>query len=188
CHSSGSPYDIHDVRIRYATYGITMFAGVIAKISHAQIGNVDRGFAFQNNTSVDYRNFLLHNVTYAFYGAFSATQTNRVENGTFHVAQNFVNSTNYSPTLNLTNCLLIAVTNNLKFNSGSNNQTNQSDAGVFQTAGSGARYLANSTYRNIGTTNLSTNLLAELKRRTTYAPTILTNDITTNTTLNLQVQ
>src|SRR5207249_8475052 len=156
--------------------------------SHAQIGNVDRAVAWQANTAVNYRNFLFHDVLNAFY-ATSASATNRAENGTVHIAQNFIVNTNYSPALTLTNCLLIAVTNNLKYNAGSNNQTNGSDSGIFQTVGSGARYLvANSPYRDAGTTTINATLLADLRRRTTYGPFLLGSNITADTTLTPQAQ
>jgi hypothetical protein len=133
-----------------------------------QIGHVTQAAAWQANCVVNYRNFLFHDLDNVFLGT-SASATNRAENGTIHVAKNFISNTNHSPAVTLTNCLLIAVTNNLRFNTGSNNETNQNDTGIFQTAGSGARYLASSSpYRNIGTTNINASLLAELKRRTTY--------------------
>ena len=50
--------------------------------------------------------------------------------------------------------------------------------------GGGARYLAeNSPFRGAGTTNIAPALLAELRRKTTYPPTFLTNTISTDTTL-----
>ena len=54
---------------------------------------------------------------------------------------------------------------------------------MFQPVGAGAHYLADNTYRNIGTTAINTNLLADLKNKTTYPPIILTNDFAVSTTL-----
>ncbi|HEY4415594.1 MAG TPA: hypothetical protein VGO57_07880 [Verrucomicrobiae bacterium] len=55
---------------------------------------------------------------------------------------------------------------------------------VFQTAGEGDHYLAvNSAYRNIGTTLISSNLLVQLRQKTTYPPENLPGDFSSTTTL-----
>jgi hypothetical protein len=64
-----------------------------------------------------------------------------------------------------------------------------SGSGVYQAVGAASYYLADgSTNRNAGTTNLAPSLLGDLKKRTTYPPIVLTNDITTDTTLSPQAQ
>src|SRR5207249_8823959 len=110
--------------------------------------------------------------------------TNRLEHVTFHRVDSF--SYLGWGTTYLTNSLLICVTNGLSY-TGSNVQTNLSDAGIFQTIGCGARYLAaQSVYRNAGTTNINPTLLAEIKARTTYPPVVLSGDFLVDTTLRPQ--
>ncbi|MDB6020106.1 MAG: hypothetical protein JWR19_4595 [Pedosphaera sp.] len=60
----------------------------------------------------------------------------------------------------------------------------------FQTVGAGNYYLAdNSPYRNVGTTNISADMLANLKQTTTYPPLLFTNiTVSVNTTLSPQAQ
>jgi hypothetical protein len=88
----------------------------------------------------------------------------------------------------LTNSLLTAVTavtNVTLYNSAQLSTGN----GVYQTVGAASYYLADgSTNRNAGTTNLAPSLLADLSKRTTYPPILLTNNITTDTILSPQAQ
>ena len=87
--------------------------------------------------------------------------------------------------LRLTNCLLVAVDS---IGTVPNIFTNavvqlSSSVGVFQTVGTGAHYLANnSPYRNVGTTSIDADLLADLGKKTTYPPIVfpiqfITNDL-----------
>ncbi len=88
----------------------------------------------------------------------------------------------------VTNSLFAAVAS-LGSISGSNNATNSSTNGVFQPVGAGNYYLAaSSPYRNAGTTAINAQLLADLKKKTTYPPSLLTSPITANTTLSPQAQ
>lgn len=93
-------------------------------------------------------------------------------------------------TVLLTNCLFVCVTNWQTLNVITNSSVFlNSDAGVFASVGAGAHYLAaGSPYRNVGSTNLEADLLTGLRKKTTYAPVILTNTITTDTILSPQVQ
>jgi alkylated DNA nucleotide flippase Atl1 len=60
---------------------------------------------------------------------------------------------------------------------------------VYQTVGGGSFYLATNTYRNIGTTNISRALLAELRQKTTYPPIVYNPAIiSTNLTFSPQAQ
>lgn len=61
---------------------------------------------------------------------------------------------------------------------------------IYQVVGGGSYYLTNgSSYRNVGTTNISSDLLVELHQKTTYPP-IVSNLVTfaSNTTLSQQAQ
>jgi hypothetical protein len=88
----------------------------------------------------------------------------------------------------LTNSVLTAVaavTNVTLYNSAQLS----TGSGVYQTVGAASYYLADcSTNRNAGTTNIAPGLLADLRKRTTYPPIVLTNNITTDTTLSPQAQ
>jgi hypothetical protein len=73
------------------------------------------------------------------------------------------------------------------FSGGVSNAWFTSGSGVFQTVGAAGYYLADSsTNRNAGTTNLAPGLLADLKKRTTYPPFLLTSSPTNDTTLSAQ--
>ncbi|MBI3851946.1 MAG: hypothetical protein HY298_16945 [Verrucomicrobia bacterium] len=90
-----------------------------------------------------------------------------------------------------TNGLLVGVTNWGNMYYGTNNTAYfATDPGnIFQTVGAGSHYLAdNSPYRNAGTTNITASLLAELKKKTTYPPILLTNTVSVDTTLVPQAQ
>jgi hypothetical protein len=110
-----------------------------------------------------------------------------MDHATFHRVGSY--TTSAAPGVSrLTNCLLIAVTNNLIY-SGQNVVTSLNDTGFFQTVGAAAHYLASgSTNRNAGTTNINPALLAALKKKTTYPPIVLSNAITSDTTLAVQAQ
>lgn len=179
-NSSGTAYDIHDIQVRYADFGVQLGAGSLS-LSHAQIGHGVNGVAVGNPTLFStVRNVLFHNLGTAFRG--SASHTNRGENITIHQ----VSSLHAGGNTHLTNSLIIACTNNVTF-AGENIHTNQNDAGYFQTAGSGKRYLASSSPYRGTATNVSAALAAQLKLRTTWPPAQITNDITTSTNFGAQV-
>ena len=87
----------------------------------------------------------------------------------------------------LTNSILTAVGPVYPPNGGITNLVNcqslPSSAGVFQSVGAANYYLADGTYRQQGTPNISTAMLAELADKTTYPPTVLTSDFNTATVL-----
>ena len=68
----------------------------------------------------------------------------------------------------LTNSLLVAVTNIGTF-TGAYNGTNSNPGDVFQPLGAGYSYLTNnSSFRNAGTTNIDSTLLASLQQLITW--------------------
>jgi hypothetical protein len=95
-----------------------------------------------------------------------------------------------SPSIALTNCLLVA--GNLVDSCGTPTLSTNGvfvlpSMSAFQTVGGGQYYLANnSTYRNVGTTNINPDLRKDLAKKTTWPPVIITTDFTTNTSLPLQ--
>jgi hypothetical protein len=171
-------FNFHDIRIRHAYRAFFGFAKNSATISNCQIANSHVGF--HNNVSFwNLRNVLVSDVEEAFAGV--APHTNNAENVTFHSVSNLVGSG--LPAINLTNSLLIGVTNGVSW-TGANVETNLSSTGIFQTIGSANFYLAtNSPYRAIGTTNINATLLAGLRERTTFPPVPLSGAIPTNLTL-----
>jgi len=174
-------HDLHDLRFRYADRAIHFQVGATVVVSRVQISYGRSGIA-SANTSADLsiRNALFTDLGTAVLPLNS--NKNRGEQLTLHRV-GFLKS---QQNIWLTNSLLIAVTNTGTI-IGSNVETNLDDTGIFQTVGAGAHYLAsNSAYRNAGTTNINAGLLADLKRKTTYPPLVLSNNITTATTLSPQ--
>ena len=161
--------DLHDVAIRYAYYALNVGARDLT-LTHAQIGPSFAAIVAPGG-KVRVRNALIFDCRDTIFGGSLASGFPQGEHVTFHS----VNKLRSSSTPKLTNCLMIAVTNNLVF-TGINNETNINDSGVFQTAGSGARYLAdNSPYRDIGTTAINADLLTAIRVMTTRPP-LIAND------------
>lgn len=112
-----------------------------------------------------------------------------MENVTLHFVTNLVSAiTNAS--IALTNSLLARVTNLQPATIITNHSSVLGDdSGVFQTVNGGSHYLAaGSVYRNAGTNNLNADLLAWLRRKTTYPPIAFTNTASTYTLLGPQAQ
>ena len=177
--------DLHNVRISYAKQALyyDYDTGYPHSLSHAQLVHCQQGIV-PLNTTFWLRNVLMYDVKTNFY-ATSYYATGRGEHLTVDVADVMNGSTNIS--LYLTNSLLVGVTT-LGPYTGAYTQTSSSGASVFQTVGAGSHYLADNTYRNAGTTNISYQLQAELPRLTTYPPLVLTNTVTVATTLSPQAQ
>jgi hypothetical protein len=145
-------------------------AGVVLR--NCQVVRCKNAFA-SGSTSPVLENVLLHRLDRFLPNSAAATVTGR--HVTAHNVTNFLSNT--TGTINLTNCLFAVVgswqctitrTNSSAFLA--------SDAGVFQTVGGGAHYLAaESPYRGVGSTNLPAGLLAELSGRTSYPPTVYSN-------------
>ena len=152
-------------------------------ISHAQVVNCQNGFKLAS-TDLSVRNTLLYNTLTNFSGTSS---TARCEHITADGGAWF--NSGPSLTLYLTNSLLTAMTNATNSIATMNSVAVLASAnGVYQTVGAGAHYLpANSTNRNQGTTNINSTLLRELQAKTTEAPLVWTNLVSTNLTLSPQV-
>jgi RHS repeat-associated protein len=181
-HYTGGLLDLHDLRIRYATYGAVTYGNTTAAFRNVQISECTRGVGWQSGTTMDYDNVLFYKLSTAFYNV-STTSTNRVRNATFHRITYFLNTSNY--TVSVTNSLLISVTNNFAY-TGVGNGFSSSDSGIFLTVGSGAHYLAaGSPYRDIGATSIPQSLLNGLKTMTTYPPQVIGTNIINNLTLGV---
>ncbi len=161
-------YNLHDLRVSYADRAFYGISTVNADIRNCQVTHTR--VAFRNITSFwNYWNVLAHDVREVFDG--TTPHTNSAEHLTLHSVSNFMVSG--LSAVNLTNSLLIGVTNNVSY-VGTGVETNLSDAGIFQTVGAGAHYLADpSPYRDVGTTNINAALQTDLRKRTTYPPEII---------------
>lgn len=106
-----------------------------------------------------------------------------------HITANECNYLNAGKTtVNLTNCLLTAVTNwtSSAFSTITSNYvvSLSSSSGVYQEVGAAKHYLAtNSIYRDYGTTNLPSDTLADLRIKSTFPPVVISTNIFANVTL-----
>jgi parallel beta-helix repeat protein len=173
--------DLEYLRFSYATYGIELYDSTDNYIRNCQFYGNGSALELLQNTSVEN---CLFQKGLALDGGSSASVS--LVNCTVHN----VSQLNAVHPLSVTNCMLVGVTNLGPSFTSKNNYTNINDAGIFQIAGAGNHYLAaSSPYRGAGlTNNLSSALLASLKIKTTYAPTVLSNvTYTANTALSPQV-
>jgi len=172
------------------SYLSNALAGTGIVLRDAQIMDCYAGFAPPHSEPV-LRNILLYRVGTLIaadpeeYGGDELT----AEHVTAHYCTNLMaDPTSYT---RLTNCLFACVSNWQCAGAYTNASVFlDSDAGVFQTVGAASHYLApDSPYRNAGTTNISSSLLAELRERTTYPPMVYSNVIiSADTTLGPQAQ
>lgn len=166
--------NLKHLRFSYASIGVSFFTGFGHELSHAQFSRC--GTALQTYYSdVAARNLLVVSSDRVFGGSVN-TSTGRVE----HLTADRIDTLTVGTVAFLTNSLLVNVTNAAY--TGANNYSNTSSS-VFASSAAGAHYLATNTYRDLGTTNISPALLADLKQRTTYAPALLTNKFIGSTNL-----
>jgi hypothetical protein len=186
-NSSGAPFTFKHLRISHANLAINIYGGGSGGhlFSHAQLIHCAGGVTSYYSPSFFLRNVLGHELSTTFTGN-SGYTTGHLEHVTIHSSGNF--NASGACGLRMTNCLLIATTNTGSF-VGSNNETNLSDTGIFETVGGGSHYLATgSAYRNAGTTNINPTLLEARRKLTTHPPLVLSNTITLDTTLRPYAQ
>jgi len=181
--------NLHDVRIAYKGYGIEITVPGLHYVRHCQLHHVGFGLAaiLYSGGTVNVGNVLVDDADAVFLAHGSYPVIN-VEHLTAHDAGDLFSTHGSAGAVNLTNSLLVSTTlevSGATFN-GANNATNDNSS-VFQTVGAGAHYLADDTYRNAGTTNISAELLADLKAKTTYAPVVTSNVFSADTVLTKQV-
>jgi alpha-tubulin suppressor-like RCC1 family protein len=165
------------LRISYAVYGCEFNTPTTNWLKHSQFIK-DANATWVSGGTLNLQNVLYDHANNEALMAVNAT-VNAI-NLTFDDA-NFVFDNVYGSTLHLTNSLLVATSAGSSY-AGSNNFTNSSES-VFTNVGAGAHYLVDGTYRGQGTTNIDTNLLADLRNMTTYPPTVLTNNFSGPTNL-----
>jgi hypothetical protein len=185
-----NPIGLHDLRISYATIGISAIYGTGPVVADAQFVNCASAFFVVGPADVTLRNILVDGGSNVFspQGDYC---TARGEHVTFHQAGELVSAGGVTMGVSLTNSLVVAMSTNYASPlSGVSNQFLASDTGIFNTVGAGYYYLAtNSPYRNAGTTNLDSTLLADLRQKTTYPPVVLSNvKVSVDTTLGQQAQ
>jgi hypothetical protein len=183
-NTSGLIYTIDNFRLSHAETAVKINGGYGHALNHVQIVHAGVAASVQN-ADVSLRNTLAHDVATTFSGSGASSATGRLENVTVTLSTNF--NVGGNCTLFLTNTLLVGVTNIGSY-SGSNNGESADPTGVFETVGAGSAYLANTNvaWRGTGTTNINSAVLAELRKRSTYPPVILTNRITADTILSPQ--
>lgn len=179
--------DVHDIRFTYLNGAFNPGYEPQVTFRNSQIVRCGYGIPAGQTGNLYVRNILSWNCNNHLYGGYG--RAIRVENATFNGGGQLINNFDGTGSFYLTNCLIVAVGSTGGTYSGSNNQTLTSTNGIFQPTGAGYNYLAaDSPYRNIGSTNINSQLLADLKARTTYPPVILTNDFKTDTILFPQAQ
>jgi hypothetical protein len=129
----------------------------------------------------------LHNTLFSGCGVVAAPNTPEPVHGE-HLTADGCGALGGSPG-HYTNCLFTAVSD-LGAASLDSSSSLPTAAGVYQTVGGGIYYLAdNSPHRNAGTTNISPELIADLRTKTTYPPLAYTNTtFSTATTFSPQAQ
>ena len=166
---ASTPQVLSNFRFCYLSNAV---AGANITLNDAQVINCKSIFA-SGSTQPTLNNVLAYR-THTLL-ANSAATTLTASHLTAHFCTNLLANT--SGTLRLTNSLMVCVTNWQCANTYTNAAAFlNSDTGVFQTAGGGRHYLApDSPYRNAGTTNINTNVLASIRTKTTYPPIVFSN-------------
>jgi hypothetical protein len=194
------------VRLSHARLALDV-VGVSPTVSHAQVLNCQQGVDATGST-LELRNVLFAD-TPTMLAVTVGYVTALAENVTFARGAVLVSAPSdpngSASSLALTNCILANVTNivsgRLTATNGDHNAFYESPAvGInivsnpsgapFITVGAASHYLAdNSPYRNAGTTNINSDLLADLRHKTTYPPIVYSNVvISADTTLGPQAQ
>jgi hypothetical protein len=179
-NSSANASTYKYLRFAYAGTGILAPPASSGGVWDCQFTKCGMGFAYAGTGTLN-----LHNVL------FSGCRTNISSGGNGSVGEQLTCDggvlTAALDSVTLTNSVLTAVTNYGTVTL-DHCATNASATGVFLRAGAGNYYLANSsTNRDVGTTNISAALLAELRQKTTYPPMVYSNvTFSTNVTLSQQ--
>ncbi len=175
---------LKNLRMSYVNFGVVLDGGSNNVVQDCQFLKCSTPVRVYQSADTRLLNVLFGNVAGTAINSYQSTVT--AEQVTAHKVG--LLWTNDSSTFNLTNSLLIGVTNLGSTFNGGYNSTNASDAGIFQTVGGGDHYLAtNSPYHNAGTTNIIPALRANLAGKTTYPPVIFVKQ-TFSTATNLYPQ
>jgi hypothetical protein len=179
--SDTNTINVHDIHSRYSHVGFGFQTPTPANLWNVTVYNCDRGIeTYQSDVNV--KNALVHRTRYAFNIGGLANKGFRTEHLTINSAQKLFNGTSDN-FLTLTNALICNVTNSPTTGITSNT-TFAVNSSAFLSVGRGNHYLADKTYRNIGTANISAPMKTILKQTTTYAPVVLSTSITDETVLS----
>lgn len=187
-----APVMVHDIQSRYSHVGIGFDRPVTPQVWNVQIYNCYRGLDISHlgiySTNLIVRNVLMHKTRYAFNSGSATGAVIHAEQLTVNSAKElFLASTNNGCSLRITNSILCNVTNQPSFGIVSNT-VYVVQPSAFTTVGRGNHYLLDSTYRNLGNTNISSEAFQILRQTTTYPPLHLTNDFISDTSLHPVVQ
>jgi Mg-chelatase subunit ChlD len=162
---------IQNLRVSQALKAIAINGGSGHVLQHIQLVTCSNGVAL-TSTDVSLRNALFDDVYWCFTGSSGTARVEHLTVDTFDKNYGPPNSIN----LSMTNSLIVGTGLLRTFTSVNNVTNNTGSGGIFESVGSGYRYLvANSTNRNAGSTNINSDLLKDLKRMTTYPPVIRSN-------------
>ncbi|MEI7728667.1 MAG: LamG-like jellyroll fold domain-containing protein [Verrucomicrobiota bacterium] len=178
---------LENLQFRYSQY--TLHTAYGANVRNCQFQHCENAlYPDYGGANCTYDNLLLYDVQNAFNGTeYHAVGRNLTINRCGTLTADWANPA-YS-SLALTNCILTYVTNLGDATlTTDHTATLETDAGVFQTVGAGSHYLLGSTYREAGTTDIPAWLLAELQKRTTYPPEVITSTEPYTTSQDLQPQ
>ena len=182
--ASGGPYNFENVHFRYADTAIWS-DGSYTDNYYRNLQFIHCNNAFGGNGNTNFlRNVLAYDTDTLFTGQSGDPIRIEVEHLTVNGCNRLSRDLSLGGycTLAITNSLLVALTNWGEFTITTNCvETPPSATGVFQTAGAGAHYLADTnSYRNSGTTNISSELRLSLRNKTTYPPTVFAATVYTN--------
>jgi len=163
--------EFKNIRVTYLSTAFSLGADCV--LSDMQVINCSTAFSISTDNCV----LTVNNGLFSLVQTIFAVQDTWLVYGTHLTVHHCDYLEDYGGnTLYLANSLLVDVTNlaSTSFTFVTNNVVSlNNDAGVFQTVRGGNYYLAtNSPYRDVGTTNIDAELLAEIKAKSTYPPIV----------------
>ena len=165
---------VSNVRFSYLN---SVLCGIGIALRNAQIVRCNVGFAGSaaGYSHPAFYNVLIDRVNTGVYSDELGGDNVVGENLTAHNCPMLI--ADFTSNIWLTNCLFVCVSNWQCYTAYTNSSVFlSSDPGVFQTVGAASHYLADqSPYRNAGTTNIDSTLLADLRKKTTYPPLVYSN-------------
>ena len=179
-------FQVHDIQTRHAQVGLYFNTPGPHYAWNVQAFRCNRGIEALNAT-LYLRNALLHQTINAISPGTSPTTKVHAEHLTVDTATNLFGSGAFG-TLYLTNSLLANVANTAVTSAFHERVETVSDD-AFKPVGRGRHYLADaSPYRDTGTSVIGAEMRKILNGTTTWAPSILSGDISSNTTLTQVAQ
>ena len=168
--------ELNHIRIAYADYALVAEGDV--RVSHSQFLHCGNGIQPGYGGTANVRNVLFQDMAKIFYGyQYQGVGVNLTVNRCAALAWDSEDEGGHS--IRLTNCVLNQVALGIEDVTRDHTAWEDAAQGVFETVGGGGHYLAaGSTNRDAGTTAIDTNLLADLRARTTDAPLWLSGNQT----------